>query len=358
MTTFSYQWESANADGTGVADIAGESGTLSVASPGSNSDAFVLPAGQIGKLVRMRVTDGTTTKYSPWSAVVAAAPSGLIDDKRAIHMTAISSVGSVINPDGSPNGQPDSVIVRSQSPAGFWTSLIYTNDDVSLISDAKYTQIYRFRTNGNSRNPYWSSPTTCNTELVWDRPLSEGQIDWYWFATKHEPTWDYATKVDWHSIFQFHYPTIATPPIGLYCGYGDHIFVQRYCGLVTGSTAAEFDLWNVDTVSRTQGHWIEHVIGMKSASDDTGWIIYKNKVTDLGETSFTEHLNVTGIKTWQWGGALNVPQHPSNFVVNDKLDSYYGYKSGLTDADIGTNYIQHTGHVRVATEAEALALSP
>lgn len=299
--------------------------------------------------------------------------SGALDDMRATHMTAISShmvaisgTDSVVNPDGTPMGA-GWTISRSQSPAGFWDSLNYRNDDITLIADARFGQVYRVRTNGQSSSPYWGSPTTCDAELVKYKPVTLGQFDWYALALKWELGWNYVNVTDWHALFQFSYPTISSPPVGLFAGYGDHIFLSRQAGLVTNGTAAEIDYYGLPLyavgpfrqVSILAGHWYDCIVGVKWGANNDGEIHFLDRVKDFGESTFLEHVAVTGVTTWQWGGALNIPQNPVAFQVDDKLDSYWGYKAGLTDANITTDYfLQHTGHVRCATKADAMAYLP
>lgn len=74
-TTFSYQWESANPDGSGLADIVGASGTFVGSPPTTFSESYTIDASLVGKKIRLRVSDGTTTTYSAWSSTVTAAPS-------------------------------------------------------------------------------------------------------------------------------------------------------------------------------------------------------------------------------------------------------------------------------------------
>lgn len=283
---------------------------------------------------------------------------GLLDDMRAIHMTAMSATGAVVNPDGTPNGQPDSTVVRSQAPAGFWSSLLYTNNDITLIPDARFGQVYRVRTNGQSRNPYWSSPTTCNADLEKDRTLSVGTWDWYGLAVMWEAGWDW-TKTDWQAVAQFGYPTIASPPVMIGAGYGDQIYVQRYGGQVVNGSIADpngFELQKLYTQSVTATKWLEFVVGVLWGAHNDGELHVLARCKDLGDTAFTERYAKTGINTWQWGGSLNAPQDANGFGVVDKIDSYWGYKAGITDANAPTTYVQHTGHVRAADKASVLAV--
>lgn len=409
--------------------------------------AYSKEAGQIGTYVNAVIAGANPTPPSLTShmgrgylnTIVAgfkstAAPlPPVIDDMRAIHMQAMSSVGAVVNPDGSPlifatvatppsppnsglsltvqsgqaAGMPpsvagnvltfpfdvniggeeikvigksgdtlqilrgqygtapvnitagmqvkpsDTIIVRTQTP-NKWDSLLETNNDITLVPDDVYGQMYRFRTNGNSRNPYWSSSTTCNASLEKHRTITMGQFDWYWFAIMWEPGWDW-NKVDWSVFFQFGYPTITSPPYGIYAG-GDELYVETIAGLVSADNPYPgYDQKIFDTHSKYINHRLEFGVGIKWGSHKDGEHHLLTRCKDLGETAFKNVIDETGVDTWQWGGASSVPQDPQNFLVVDKVDSYWGYKPGTTDANAPTTYVRHTGHIRCADKATMLA---
>lgn len=299
-------------------------------------------------------------------AMQSPSPSGALDDMRAIHMQALSSTGAVVTPDGVPIVPTPPDPVRSQTPPGFWSMLsndssqIYTNDDVSLVPDPRYGQVYSHRTNGQSHNPYWSSPTTVATELTQGRTITVGQFDWYGLSVKWLPGWDFAKVTDWASVFQFAYPTITSPPLGLFAGYGDQIYVQRYAGPVTKNAsgqwvAAEYSLYSLGKQSTYVGHWLEFLVGVKWGSHSDGEIHVQMRCKDLGDTAFREVVTQAGLNTWQWGGSSNVPQDPNGLAVCDKLDSYWGFLPGVTHANCPEVYVKHTGHVRCADKATAVA---
>lgn len=285
-------------------------------------------------------------------------PSGLIDDMRATHMSAISSriisvpgaVDTVVDHNGVRLGN-GWTISQSQSPVGFWDDLLFTGNDVTITTDPHYGNVYRFHADGDSHNPYWNTPTVGNASLVKNRTVTIGQFDWYGLTVKWEPGWDWK-KIDWSVVLQCAYPTISSPPLGIFAGYGDNIYVQRWAGPVVDGPA-QASIWNVRKQSEVAGHWLEIVLGAKWGSNNDGEIHYLDRCKDLGETTFTERVAATGITTWQWGGAA--PKNPSNYSVVDKLDCYRGYLAPVTDDTVPANYVQHTGYVRCTDKASALA---
>lgn len=295
-------------------------------------------------------------------------PSPLLDDMRAIHMKSLSShlvhlglPDTCVDPAGNP--LPGWSVQAAQDPAGFWTEQICRNDDVSLIPDSRFGQVYRHRTNGASSNPYWGSPTTCNASLVQDAYLSMGQWDWFADAVKLEPGWDHVHTTDFHVLFQFGYPTITSPPLSLSAGWGDRFFLERNGGPVTqtsaGWRAAEFDTYDLCKMSDRWGQWVDFVVGVRWGSHNDGAIQGYVRCKGLGETQFTKVVDRSGINTWQWGGALNVPQDAQNFGICHKQDNYWGYQAGLTDSNITSyTYVDHSGYVRDASKDAVLATLP
>ncbi|HEY9657024.1 MAG TPA: hypothetical protein V6C65_01070, partial [Allocoleopsis sp.] len=72
--TYTYQWQRTPDDGTTVNDIAGASGTFTGSPPFTASEAYTLVAADEGDKVRLKVTDGTSIWYSPWTDTVTTAP--------------------------------------------------------------------------------------------------------------------------------------------------------------------------------------------------------------------------------------------------------------------------------------------
>lgn len=79
MTTYTWQLEKGNPDGTLIGDVTGitnDTGSVSLGAGASQPETVVLNDSLVGLVVRWRVTDGVTTKYTAWSEEIAAAGSG------------------------------------------------------------------------------------------------------------------------------------------------------------------------------------------------------------------------------------------------------------------------------------------
>lgn len=316
----------------------------------------------------LQVVNGDTVTVTPTVPAPIPVPtpppppaSGLVDDMRASRMTSLTgqmvaipgAIDTVVDHNGVPLGSGWTTR-RSQAPV-IWDELQFVDDDITLIVDPAHGPMYRYRLTGNSHNPSWSTPTVGSAELVKYRTLSLGQWDWYGLGVLWEPGWDW-TLIDWSVVLQCGYPTISTPPLGIYAGYGDNVYVQRWAGPVIAGPA-QADIWNVRKQSVVAGHLLEMVLGVKWGSNKDGEIHYLDRCKTLGETAFTERVTAAGITTWQWGtaGGVSAPQNPVNLRVDDKQSLYRGYLPPVTDATVPTNYVRHTGYVRCADKATVLA---
>lgn len=72
--TYTYQWQRTPDNGTTVTDIAGASGTFTNSPPFTQDESYQAVSADLGDKVRLKVTDGTTIWYSPWSDVVTDTP--------------------------------------------------------------------------------------------------------------------------------------------------------------------------------------------------------------------------------------------------------------------------------------------
>jgi hypothetical protein len=96
------------------------------------------------------------------------------------------------------------------------------------------------------------------------------------------------------------------------------------------------------------GHWVEFVIGIHWATDNTGWFEVYSRNKDNGESGFTLRASNSNVPTMQYVKGQALPS-----TTLDKQDHYYGYWT--TPSSFPTNTVDHKGLMRFDDEASAFA---
>jgi hypothetical protein len=97
--------------------------------------------------------------------------------------------------------------------------------------------------------------------------------------------------------------------------------------------------------------WVEFVIGIHWATDNTGWFEVYSRNKGNGETGFTLRLSNSNVATMQY-----VKGQPLPATTLDKQDHYFGYWDlARTPSPFPTNYVDHAGLRRFGDKASAFA---
>lgn len=351
-TTAGYFW----ADGKLLAKVTGPGPYMYTIEPGTLADG----AHTLGHAWDL-ASDGS--HHSPPSAYdetvsnpATASPASLTFDGRATQMTALSSTGYAATNN----------IAQTQTPT-LWDCVCFTNNDIKLTADARYTQVYGINVEDGSRNPYNSETTAscscASAELSHRQTMTVGETDWYANAYRIPTTW---TQPDWDAIFQFGYPTLASPPVALEVvpnSSGTPSFsIDWNAGLLTNKNN------NQDYVGSHIGHdpflpvplgqWVQIVIGVKWETANTGSIRIYTRVPSQG-ASWTLSLSEDNIATLQYGTtpygscAADYSDCPT---VTDHGGLYYGYWSW--PGTFPSNHVDQTGLAIAADLADAEASFP
>lgn len=264
-----------------------------------------------------------------------------IFDGRATRLTLLT--GSTVLGNNNADQQPE--VWGKVGDGDRSSGLYFMRDDISLASDPRYGQVYLVRTNGSSQNPYWTDTDVCSAELTHDYTLTLGQEMWGTGATRLDPA---NTLTAWQTLQQVAYPTLSSPPFGLYM-HPDGFGVERHYGEIPAVTqqAAGYDAKTLHPWADIRGKWIEYVCGVKMTVDASGSVRVWTRVRENGETGFTLRYQASGV-TFQW-----VKGQPAKLTVMDKMGHYWG-GSGAK-ATWPTNRVWHRGWMRHKSQADAFA---
>lgn len=282
------------------------------------------------------------------------APTGTIYfNGRATNVTSMSSTGLL-----STNN-----IVTSQSPK-IWDCLCFTNNDIQLASDSRYTKVYSIKAEQGSQNPFNTGAAineAAAAEVSHIQPMTMGRWDWYANSYKLKSGW---TQTPWMTLFQFGYPTLSSPPMAFESddlGNGipsfqiftnSGLLTKNSGGFYAGSLRTNWTIMNIpfDT-------WVEIIVGIKWETSNTGEVQVYTRIPS--QTSAWSHpLSKTGIPTEQYGctsyGCVSADFHESP-TVTDHGGEYYGYYGTHS---IPTNYSWQSGMVDASDLTTAQSTFP
>ena len=272
-------------------------------------------------------------------AFPASAPP--IFDGRASRLTALT--GSTIL--GTNNAYQAPEVWGHIGDGDVSEGLYFMRDDISLVPDSRFGQVYLVRTNGSSQNPYWTDSTVCSAEMTHDYQLVLGEEMWCSGATRLDPA---NTLTPWQTLQQVAYPTLSSPPFGIYM-HADGFGIERHYGAIPaqGQQAAGYDNRTLHPWATIAGKWIEYVCAVKMTVDSSGSIRVWTRVKDNGETDFTLRYTATGV-TYQW-----INGQAPKLSVMDKLGHYWGGSGPKSTWP--TNRVWHRGWMRHQSQADAFA---
>jgi len=290
-------------------------------------------------------TTPTTTPSQTTTTTTSAASDGTIYfDGRATGMTSLFSTSE------SNQGQSPSV----------WACLCFLNNDIKLVSDSRFGQVYSTTAGPGSQNPWWTPPAgIASAEVSVRRPIRLGQWDWYANSFKVLSGW---TSADWATVDQMNYATITSPPLEIDFDKGG-VGIERSVGYVpsVGGNPEIYDYQRFFPVSGVINKWVDFVIGVKWATDATGSIRVFTRCRECGDTDWVLRYSKDNLVTMQWGAGVmdkngDDPSTGQPIQSLDKEGLYYGFTS--PPATLPTDHILEMGLVRASDEATAMAAVP
>ena len=333
---YDYLWEQCDTSGT-------TTGCITLMS-GETATTYVVQSTDVGHRIFIRVApsingthDWTDAVFSAPTAVVATSGS-IVFDGRATRMTALSSYET------TPGTL--STLVQTQNPAGMWDCLCFLNNDIALVSEPRYTQVYSINVGINSHNPNYTPSDARSSELSHIQPMTLGTWNWYGDAFRVKSGW---SQPDWSRIFQFGYPSLASPPIALAAdAYNGVPYFQlwRNDGLLNASTLTGTVVGDTPIMAIPLDTWVEFVVGVKWATDNTGSIRIYYRIPSQS-SAWTLAYSVDNTPTEQYGttanGSCSADYHDCT-TVTDHGGLYFGYWSAPPlPSPFPTNHIDQSG---------------
>jgi len=247
--------------------------------------------------------------------------------------------------DGNSNASQDPHI-WGYTATDIASGVYFMTDSGQIVPDPTYGKILRCNIGPGDTNPYFNQPTKPNGELTIQRPIAMGQVDWYANAIKIVSPYTLISG-GFNVICQYGYPSLASPPLSISFdgnGFGidRHVGVLQAAGDLTGATIEKPRFY---TMANILDKWVELVIGVKWAMDNTGFVQVFGRVKANGDSTLIkkfEHLNTVTFQQIQ-GQSIKTS-------VNDKMGLYFG-----TQSNPPTNTVLHRGFTRWDNEADAMA---
>lgn len=280
-----------------------------------------------------------------------------IFDGRAINMNSITCSTLRLNQpgwSGSSNSSQDPII-WGDPPFTIAKQGVYAMQrngvgDITLQSDPVFGKVYLFSVGQGSTNPYLdlNSDGRASAELTRSRPIAMGQTDWYSNVFKIVSPYNMPTSSPFNVICQYGYPALTSPPLSI-CFDNGGLGIDRHVGTVqtVGSTTGMYiekpRFWSMSTIV---GKWVEMVIGVKWAVDNTGTIVVYARVKELNETTFSQKFSHTNTPTFQQLSGSSIKT-----TANDKMGLYFGR---FPVGSIKNNAVYHRGFVRWDNQADAI----
>lgn len=288
-------------------------------------------------------TTTTTTTTAPPTTTTTPTAAPLFDG-RATRMNSITGSTKKVGDaswDGNSNASQDPDIWGA-STTDLADGIYCMTDSCSVIPDATFGKVYRFNIGPGDTNPYYNQPTKPNGELTMKRPIAMGQWDWY--ATAFKIVSPY-TLLSFNVIEQFGYPSLSSPPESISFD-SSGLGIDRHVGIIrTGNYLPDLvekpRFW---PVSEILDKWVQMVVGIKWAVDNTGEIqVYGcYPAPSCSPTLLFSKANTPTFQQKQ-GEALKTS-------VNDKMGLYFGDSSSPP-----TNTVLQRGFSRWSNKADAIA---
>jgi hypothetical protein len=357
---FAYQWQRCSPGTTACASVSGAVATT-----------HTVVSGDAGYALRVLVTatnkNGSAQAVSGQTATVAPPPAPAPTTTTTTTTTAPAVSGTVYF-----NGRAKNMTTLystsstnyGQSPT-VWDCLCFLNNDIALASDARYGKVYATRAGVGSHSAWYTpGPGIAAAEISKRRPNDLGK--WDWFAQGYKVSGGFSSQIGFIVLTQFGYPTLSSPPLGIYMGYTNGVLnfqLFRNAGLLTNRCG-----WYCGQVLEQPsflpvplGKWVDIIVGVKWANDSTGEIRVYTRTE--GQSDFTLRLTRSGTPTWQYGttsyGTVNANGTNTSgqqVGVLDKQGLYFGYWDSRSS--FPTESLQESGLVRASDYATARATLP
>lgn len=240
---------------------------------------------------------------------------------------------------------------QGQSPK-VWDGLTFNHNAISLVSDARWLQVYRVHTEPGYFNPWVTLPPyKAAAELTKARPIAAGEVDWY--ADSIRLVSPFTATDDFGELLQLAYPSLSSPPLALSVTQAG-IGLERSTGACTLTASGWWKPASYETPTQNHfldpqsvlGKWVDFVIGVKWAFDATGFIHVQYRVQG---GAWAIGYDRRGIVTGQWH--TGSPPPTSGL---DKMGFYQGWAVS-SEGNVPTNTHYRRGLMRHVSQADAVA---
>jgi hypothetical protein len=209
------------------------------------------------------------------------------------------------------NGWEDGMVYYSyRVPNHWWGYSYYFPDRLTILDDSlgaregkRYVKVELhsgdYRTGEDAERAEVTEPVDCTGTVMYVNETTGAQQ--YKLSVKFDPTWqpfvNYGNGT-WAIFVQLHGPDVlGSNPCWCLSASEGVIKMSTRAGDILVNRGIKYDLVNG---SLNLGHWIDLIITVKYARDNTGYIVIQRR--DEGQTNFTEVLNVQNVPTLQFQG--------------------------------------------------------
>jgi hypothetical protein len=330
--SYSFQWLRCNSSGAGCAAISGATGSF-----------YLVANADLGDTLRLTVTarnkKGTDTAPSAPTGVVVLsharppATGAVSFDGRATHMTRLYSYET------TPGDK--STRKQGQSPA-LWTCLCFLSNDISLVSDRRYGQMYK---NTVQTGTNWAKGMPSNDgsgQLSTRRGTDYGRWDWYAIAVR-VPSFSNVSDLSFLDIASLGYQTIQGDQVALKLKNNNGVLyysINQNSGPLTRTSSGSYAgtvHYNQPILPVRYGQDEEFVIGVKWTADNTGGVVVyaRNPAQTSSWTRVFSRLNeptyATGCTSFSCWTVSDLQS--STAPVLDKIGLYFGMYNGVTPTE-------------------------
>lgn len=263
----------------------------------------------------------------------------------------------------------------AQRPA-VWSGLQFCGGDITLERNARFGQVYRYRTNassdlvGCSGGPIWSgSVAYASLNHLATRQVL-GTIEYYRESIMLPRGFAFI-RPGWESLAQYGFgPYNGAVELQLRDDFGrSHFELQLNGGQVLDCQGPDWwsqgNVFDLGDAVSLEGHWVDFIVGIKFAADNSGWVDVYRRVLDRGRKTFTLIQHLTGRPTYQWGtcGRYTISSAGTDAAGQtvrylDQQNDYEGYWDDRPRSRFPTHAFLRSGLLIAPSLAAAKAAAP
>jgi hypothetical protein len=257
-----------------------------------------------------------------------------------------------------------------------WSGLQFCGDDITLEHNVRFRRVYRYRTDsgsdlaGCSGGPIWS-PSVAYASL---NHLAARQVlgtIQYYRESIMLPRGFAFIRPGWESLAQYGFgPYNGAVQLQLRDDFGGpHFELQLNGGEVANCQGpdwwAQGNVFDLGDAVSLEGHWVDFIVGIKFATDTTGWVDVYRRIPDRGQRTFRPIRHLAGKPTYQWGtcGKYTISDTGTDSVGHtvrymDQQNDYEGYWDDRPRSQFPTHSFLRSGLLIAPSLAAAEAAAP